>query len=98
MGNRLRSLVVVPLIVRGAAFGSLALASRTTGAYGDDDVRLSEGIGASVAGAVANAKLLAEVEAWAIEEELLAEVGRIVSSSLSLGEVYGRLAEGDLQF
>ncbi len=72
----IRSYVIVPLLLRGRAIGTLAVASNTPAQYGPDEVALLEQLAGQVALAVenmraheelaaraaANARLLAEVE------------------------------------
>lgn len=70
-----RSMLHVPLSVKGEMIGALLLRTRKPNAYTDNDVRLAEKIGAQIAGTIANARLYAErVEAdkgrAALEERL----------------------------
>ncbi len=47
----------VPLVVGGAAIGTLSLGSRQSNAYDERDLWLAERIGAQIAGAIANSQL-----------------------------------------
>jgi two-component system NtrC family sensor kinase len=103
----LRSLVFVPLISKDQVIGVLSLRSLVPKAYTDRDVKLAESIGNQIAGAIANAQLFierkrAEEELQRSEEEaqrlaqenaIVAEIGRIISSTLDIKEVYERFAE-----
>jgi len=103
----LRSLIFVPLISKNQVIGVLSLRSLVPKAYTDQDVRLAESIGNQIAGAIANAQLFielkrAEEELQRSEEEarrlaqenaIMAEIGRIISSTLNIEEVYERFAE-----
>jgi PAS domain S-box-containing protein len=102
-----RSIVMVPLISEGEIVGVLSLRSLKAKAYTSQDVRLAESISSQIAGAIANAQLFLErqraQEALRKSEEearqlarqnaILAEIGRIVSSTLNIEEVYALLAE-----
>ncbi len=98
----IRSAILAPLIAEDQVIGVLSLRTTKTKAYADQDVRLTESIASQIAGAVANAQLYiertqAEEAARRSEEEarrlaqenaLVAEVGKILSSTFDLKEVY----------
>ena len=98
----MRSAILVPLISEDTAIGVLSLRTTKTQAYTDQDVRLTESIASQIAGVVANAQLYielrqAEEAARRSEEEArrlaqenatVAEIGRIISSTLDIEEVY----------
>ena len=102
----LRSTMVVPLISRDRVIGALHLRSKKNKAYKDRDLRLAERIAAQIAGAIANAQLFLERERaekalresekaaqrLAQETALVAEIGRIIGSSLNINEVYEQFA------
>ncbi|MDP6514611.1 MAG: GAF domain-containing protein, partial [SAR202 cluster bacterium] len=85
-----RSFISVPLISNDLVIGGLTLRSKRRNAYTFDQLRTVERIGNQIAGAVANAGLHAELSSDSEQREALAEIGRIVSSSLDMDEVYGR--------
>jgi GAF domain-containing protein/DNA-binding CsgD family transcriptional regulator len=103
----LRSRLSVPLIARGEVIGSLTLWSKQVKAYGKRDIRLAQSVASQIAGAIANAQLFQErnraAEALkrsekaalrlAQETGVIAGIGRIISSSLDIEEVYERFAE-----
>jgi two-component system NtrC family sensor kinase len=103
----LRSMIFVPLISKDQFIGTLSLRSTKPGAYTDQDLRLTESIGVQIAGAIANAQLFTErkqaEEALRRSEEssrelakenaIMAEIGRIISSTLNIDEVYERFSE-----
>ena len=102
-----RSILDVPLFSKGRIIGGLLLRSLKPYAYTDKDVKLAEGIAHQIAGAIANAKLFSEHEKaeealkkneteakrLAQENAIMAEIGRIISSTLNIEEVYERFAE-----
>ena len=57
----IRSIMCVPLIARDTMIGTLAIRSKQTDAYTEQDLRLAEKIGAQIAGAIANAQLFADL-------------------------------------
>ncbi len=56
----LRSRLSVPLIARGEVIGSLTVWSAQQKAYGEQDIRLAQGVAGQVAGAIANAQIFRE--------------------------------------
>jgi methyl-accepting chemotaxis protein len=96
----LRSFMAVPLISKDQVMGVLHVYSATPKAYTDGDVKLAESIGSQIAGAIANAQLYSErkraeekLERLAREQEIVAKIGRIVSSTLEIDKVYELFAE-----
>lgn len=89
----IKSFLTVPLISNDKANGVLGLRSKQPNAYSKRDLTLAETIAAQIAGAVANADLHGKLEREANEREVLAEIGRIVSSSLDIEQIYEQFAE-----
>jgi diguanylate cyclase (GGDEF)-like protein/PAS domain S-box-containing protein len=103
----LLSFLSVPLIYRDAAVGVLHFRSKKTRAYTEQDLRLAEKIGAQIAGAIANTQLFADLkkaekvqrrsretaERLAEEMAVIAEIGRLIGSTLDIEEVYERFAD-----
>jgi len=98
----LRSVMLVPLISKDQVIGVLNLQTFKPNSYTEADLKLAERVGTQIAGAIANALLFLERK-WAeealrrSEEEakrlakeaaVLAEIGRIISSTLNIEEVY----------
>ncbi len=102
----LRSSMAVPLISKDQPIGVLHFASRKPNAYTDTDLNLAESIGAQIAGAIANAQLYRELKQaeqtlkkseeesrrLAHENAIVAEIGRIISATLNIDDVYERFA------
>lgn len=65
----LRSVIAVPLISRDKMIGAMHFRSTKPNIYSDQNLRLAEGIGSQIAGAVANAQLFTELKL--IEERVL---------------------------
>ena len=88
----LRSLMGVPLISNDEVTGVLIIRSKLERAYGERETRLAEGVAAQIAGAIASSRLHAHTQTVAHEREVLADLARIISSSLDIDEVYDQFA------
>ncbi len=102
-----RSFLGIPLIHRDEVIGALHIYSREPNAYSENELLLAESIGAQIAGAIANAhlylahkKTLEELRVseerarrLAKENEIIAHIGRIISSSLNINKIYELFAE-----
>ena len=103
----LRSMISVPMESHGTDIGVLHISSMRSRAYSDEHLALAERVSAQISGAIANARLyegrvavenaLRESEQnsrWQAEESsILAEIGRIISTSLDINETYEGFAE-----
>lgn len=87
------SAACVPLTFNGIPAGVLQILSTKPGAFSNSDLGLLQRAGDLLAGLVANERLHSELVQDASEREVLAEIGRIVSSSLELDDVYSSFAE-----
>jgi PAS domain S-box-containing protein len=102
-----RSLLSVPLISSDEVIGVLHFRSTRPKAYTLNDIRLAEGVAAQIAGAIANARLFAqrrsaevalkkseeEARRLAQESATMAEIGRIICSTLDIESIYERFSE-----
>jgi len=102
-----RSIMMVPLFSKNEVIGTLNLQSKNPNAYTEMELRLAERVGTQIAGAMANAQLFMERERaekalreseeearrLAQENAVMAEIGKIISSTLDIEEVYERFAE-----
>ena len=86
----MRSLLNVPLISQGEVIGGLAFRSKTPNAYTERDISLGQRIGDQIAGAIANAQIYANLKRAEEQMAVIAEIGRIIGSSLDIDEVYER--------
>ena len=87
LAGGLNSLLCTPLIWRGQPIGALILQSTADDAYTERDLGLTERVGAQISGAIANAQLYAEIQRHAQERTIVAEIGRIMASSLQIEDV-----------
>jgi len=97
-----RSVMLIPLISKDQVIGVLNLQTAKQNAYAEADLKLAEKVGTQIAGAIANALLFLErkraeealrrseeeAKRLAKEAAVLAEIGRIISSTLNIEEVY----------
>ncbi|MDP6453668.1 MAG: GAF domain-containing protein [SAR202 cluster bacterium] len=88
----LRAFLSVPLISNEQIIGTLNLRAYRPDAYTDHHVNLAERVSAQIAGAIANAHLHAQLDRESHEREALADIGRVISSSIDIDEVYERFA------
>jgi len=95
-----RSFMAVPLISKDQVIAVLHVFSAKSKVYTKVDVELAESIGSQIAGAIANAQLYEgtkrteeALRRLAEEREVVARVGRIISSTLEIDKVYELFAE-----
>lgn len=86
--------LIVPLIAAGNLAGILAVGRKLVGSgFLDDDIEFVKTAAGQAAIAARNASLYAAARKEASERSALAELGRVVSSTLDLGSVFERCAE-----
>ncbi|MBU0494667.1 MAG: GAF domain-containing protein [Chloroflexi bacterium] len=84
----------VPLISTGKVVGVMAIQSyEQERLYSERDVALFSTIGAQIAVAIENLRLLAEARRWAQELEAINEVGRTITSMLDLDAVLRQIVD-----
>ena len=95
-----RSMMLVPLTYQGTPIGCIALRSKQVGAYSFAEQIILERLAQQIASAVANADLFEQSKRaeedqrrWGEETSALAAIGRTVSASLDINDVYERLGE-----
>jgi len=84
----IRSLMAVPLFSHDEVIGSLSFRSKIPKAYTEMNLSLAQRIGDQIASAIDNAQRYANLKKEEQEKSVIAEIGRIISSSLNIGEVY----------
>ncbi len=82
----LRSAIAAPLIVEGRAFGAMTVVSRRQDAFGDEDGSLLQALADQAAIAVANARMITELE------RSRAEVARRAEAERGLRDIAARIA------
>ena len=88
----IQSELVVPLLYQAKVIGALNVLSTQRDQFADDDLAILRQFGAHVAVALANARLFAREHKDAQTFEMLAEIGREVTSILDLDELLQRIA------
>lgn len=88
----LNSSIKTPLISKGRAIGTIGLYSKGTGAFGKRAQRVLERSANQIASAVENALSYEASQRAECENAVMAEIGRIISSSLDIDEVYKRFS------
>jgi len=90
-----QSLIVVPLVARGATLGAITLVAAADGAgtFVPDDMRLAELLAKRAAVAIDNARLYDEERRLARMREVVARASDVLSGSLDLDALLGRFAD-----
>ena len=95
-----RSFLGVPVVSRGEVIATLHMVPSAPIPYTDHHLELARSIGAQIAGAIANAETYSQREEaeqaarrLAAENHLLADVGRIITLSPNIDDVYQRFAD-----
>ena len=89
----LNSWMVAPLEWQNQLIGVVHFRSKNDGAYSLEDLDLAGRIANQITGVVAGMVALEKQTVLAREREILADIGKITSSALSLKDVFGRFAE-----
>ena len=99
----LRSVLAAPILFQNQVIGVLHLRSLKQNAYDEHHVDLIRKVAAQIAPAVANSQLYAEnakagaeAQRLAAQNAAIAAIGRIISSSLDIEEVYALFADQTL--
>jgi sigma-B regulation protein RsbU (phosphoserine phosphatase) len=88
-----RSAVLVPLLSRGCALGAVAIHSRLTNAFDEDDQRLLAIVANQAASAFENARLLEQAQRRANQLELLAGVSQRINVLQPLPALYKQIVD-----
>jgi signal transduction histidine kinase len=83
-----RSLLSVPLLVRGEAIGVLTISNLSDRAFEESDAEVLSLFADQAAVAIENAELFEEAQAQITEMEIINRVSSVVSSTLNLGQIY----------
>ncbi len=87
------SIIAVPLVSNDSVVAALFLSSRTLDAYTAQELGVARRVGMQIAGAITNSQLYATVREEAEQRQVLAEIGRIVTSSPEIEDVYDQFAD-----
>lgn len=89
----IRSGLGVPLIFGDEAIGEVGFGSLKAQAYDESDLETVRRTAPQLSSAIANARLHAALGKEATEREVLADIGRIMSSTFDIDDVYDHFAE-----
>jgi signal transduction histidine kinase len=84
----LKSMLAVPLIWEGRHVGGIVFRSLTANSFGQREVKLTDVLSTELAGRIANEALTDRLREDVRERELLADIGRVITSSHDLGEIF----------
>ncbi len=94
------SAMIVPVVLQGDFTGTIIFRSTEADPYNQEHVELAEQIAAQIAGVIASSQQRSLLQAestdrrrLADEQSRIAEIGRIVNSTLDLNEVYSLVVE-----
>ena len=87
-----RSKISVPLLYRGEVIGVLTLRSRSPNAYTEDHLQSATEVGNQISGALYNSAMVSRLGEMVRERDLLARIGRIVTSTSDMDDVYRHFA------
>ena len=88
----LRSVLTTPLVNADRVVGAMSLSSTRPDAYGERELDLAERVGFLIAGPLVAALASGQHQPESEELATLAEIGRTVTSSVDIGELYDRVA------
>ncbi len=89
----IRSVLASPMVSEGRVIGTFHIQSKTPLAYNFSHHELIQQVAAFAASAVAKADLMQRIERESRERHVLAEIGRLIGSTLDFGDVFERVAD-----
>ncbi len=89
--SMLRSLLVVPLVVRDSTMGVLLVSDRTSGPFTDEDLRILGLFAAQAAAAIEHARLHEQAQHQIAELAALHRISNVISSSLEIENVFSAI-------
>ncbi len=90
-GIEIHSILTVPLIGRGQMIGVVEAINKTTGDFINEDVDVLIGLSNQIAVAIDNANLYRQLKQQILEKDVLYEIGKKLSGSLTLDEVLEKI-------
>jgi diguanylate cyclase (GGDEF)-like protein len=92
VNNDVQCVLFVPLMIGGSCVGELRLFSRREHAFGPQELRISQDIGAQVSLAIQNARLMEETQRRVEEQALRLRISLAATSSLELQSVLDEIS------
>ncbi len=93
VGAGLKSLMVAPMVSEGRVVGTFHVQSKRFLAYSSKHEEMIQQVAAFAASAIAKSDLMSRIERESTERQILAEMGRIIGSTLDFGDVFERVAD-----
>jgi sigma-B regulation protein RsbU (phosphoserine phosphatase) len=90
-GLEIHSLITVPLIGKGHMIGVVEAINKFQDGFTETDLDILTGLSNQMAVAIDNARLYRDVKREALEKDLLYEIGKKLSSSLTLDELLNEI-------
>ena len=90
--TRIRTILAVPLTVKGQVIGALGLVDASGRVFTEDDVRLAQAFADQASVALENARLYADAERRRVEAETLSGLVRSITATLDPASVLRRVA------
>jgi len=91
-GSPIRTILAVPLIVKGQVIGALGLVDASGRVFTEDDIRLAQAFADQASVALENARLYADAERRRVEAETLSGLVRSITATLDPPSVLRRVA------
>ena len=88
-----RSVLAVPLVHNDQVVAALTLEAADPMAYSEHHLELGQQIGSLIPSAVANSRTYTALRREALQESILAEIGRATSSAVDIDQAYEEVAE-----
>ena len=89
----LRSKMIVPLMWKNQNIAGLVFRSKVVDAYSAEHLEFASKLAAQVGGAVASQQLYEQLKAESLERRTMANIGRIMTSSMDLDRLFGVVLE-----
>lgn len=89
----IRSMITTPMTADDRTVGTISLRSKSVNAYDEESVALVERVASLIAPALEQSRLYRNLERESHERQIIAEIGRVISSSPDVNEVYETFTE-----
>ncbi|MDA1258491.1 MAG: GAF domain-containing protein, partial [Chloroflexi bacterium] len=89
----LKSFLTAPMVADDRIVGTMSLRSNTANAYSETELKIVDRVSALLAPALEQSRLYDDLEREAREREIIAEIGRVISASPEIDDVYDRFVD-----
>ncbi len=91
--SELRAVLMIPLLAKDVMIGALTVADATGRVFSAEDIRIAQSFAHQAAVALENARLFEVQQRRADRLRTLGRLNQLISASLDVGEVLGRIAQ-----